>query len=611
MTLFSSVMALYFNYRPFQWKGGDGILPVIMQIASKIKTNFSEIGESIKRFPLTLLVSTTMVVLIILLNEDISFADATRRQLERILQALAIGLPLTISFKLLLEGLEKRTSFAPLLVALPVSFLSVLYYLLFTSDMHRENVIRFMATLFFGIVSVFVAQRIRNKRNFELFTIRVLYAFFLTVLYSGVLYFGVSAIIFTINALFDANIDGKYYFYFFLVIALVFAAALFLSKFPKQEDTFEDYPYSKALKVLLLYIVIPLISIYTLILYVYFSKILITWEWPRGLVSNLVVWYAVLSIIVMYFLTPVIQENAFARSFRRFFPFLLLPILVMMFLSIGLRINQYGFTENRYFIVILGIWVTLVLGYLALTLKTINWFIPASVLLFVLIAIYSPLSAFSVSHRSQNNRLESVLIVNDMLVDGVIVPSNQVSQEDRRQISSIINYFDARDMEKLRYVPEDFSYAKMESVFGFPFEYDFEVPRQSYFYLFNELSNQTIPVEGFSYMVEGHRHAAGRLTILDDLSHEYHRGSDTIRIREGEVLLMEIEIQPIADILTASLEGGMEKDQRLTLENASFDFENDRVVSRLIITALNGEMTNNGEPRVDGISYRLLLRIKP
>ena len=102
----------------------------------------------------------------------------------------------------------------------------------------------------------------------------------------------------------------------------------------------------------MLYIVIPLIAIYSAILYAYFLKIIITRSWPQGLVSHLVLWYSVLSVAVIFFITPILDRNRWAYRFKFWFSKLILPILIMMFISIGIRVKAYGITENRYFILV-------------------------------------------------------------------------------------------------------------------------------------------------------------------------------------------------------------------------------------------------------------------
>src|SRR5699024_2827942 len=78
---------------------------------------------------------------------------------------------------------------------------------------------------------------------FELYIIKIFSSFFLPIIYSFVLYFGISAILFTINQLFNANIPGKYFYYMFLIVAGIFAPSLFLSRIPEVDEKFEGYEY--------------------------------------------------------------------------------------------------------------------------------------------------------------------------------------------------------------------------------------------------------------------------------------------------------------------------------------------------------------------------------
>ena len=76
-------------------------------------------------------------------------------------------------------------------------------------------------------------------------------------------------------------------------------------------------------------------------------------------------------------LTPIIEDNRVAKI-QIFFPKFILPILLMMFLSIGQRINQYGITEKRYYIPVLGLWVFAVMLYFSIIKSSKNTIIPIS-----------------------------------------------------------------------------------------------------------------------------------------------------------------------------------------------------------------------------------------
>ena len=307
-----------------------------------------------------------------------------------------------------------------------------------------------------------------NRKDFEIFVVRVFTRFFTTVLYSLVLYLGLAAILFTIDQLLGVNIKSELYYYTFLIVAGIFAPSFFLAGLPTKDEILSLKDYSRLLNVLVLYIIMPLISIYTIILYIYFGKIIITRQWPEGLVSHLVLWYSVISAAVLFFISPLLHEKTWPRRYMKYFPKVILPLIVMMFISIGIRINAYGVTENRYFVVALGIWVFLVMIYFATTKKLRNIILPLSLAVITFISVFGPFSSYSISKYSQNKRLTKIFIANNMIKDSkVIKASAVVSDEDARQITSILNYFDRNhSLKDVKRLPQDFKTSDMEKVLG-------------------------------------------------------------------------------------------------------------------------------------------------
>ena len=97
------------------------------------------------------------------------------------------------------------------------------------------------------------------------------------------------------------------------------------------------------------YVLLPLVGIYLVILYAYGLKILFQWNWPQGWVSQLVLWYSVVSILSILLLWPLREkaDSGWIKSFTSWFFRLLIPLLVMLFLAIFERIGDYGLTVNR------------------------------------------------------------------------------------------------------------------------------------------------------------------------------------------------------------------------------------------------------------------------
>lgn len=584
----------------------DGMFPT-MKAIEKVKNSILGLRHSVERYPLTLILSTVLFILLIYIHElRISNPDSTE-DLVRYAMTLGLSLPLTISIAHLNEGVFHKKSAYQAAAFATGAVLLILAYLFLTKDMDLVKGIRYAGTMILFILSVFFTQRIREHRNYETYVIKVFYAIFLTMLYAGVLYFGISAIIFTIDNLFDANIDSKYYYYSFLFVSLIFALSMFLSKLPKIEDIFEDYDYSRALRVLLLYIVIPLITIYTGILYVYFAKIIITQEWPRGLVSNLVLWYSAVSAAVIFFITPVLEDYGVARLFRNFFPKIVLPILAMMFVSIGLRINQYGFTENRYYVVLLGIWVLVAMMYFNLFNKLKNIFLPVSLAVFIIISLYGPLSSFSISDISQNGRFRSILENNGMLVNGTVTASASVPEADRKELSNIIEYFTNRDLDRLRYVEPGFKVSDMEQVFGFPYEPRYGYEGSENFYFYHENQNEPVEVTGYDYYLNTSTYNTP-IPDMGDISLSYAKGTGILTFKDATGTLLEVDFNPyLATLKERTESGSFNEKSMLPLDQVTFTEQNEKLRVKFVIYNMNGIMRGD-TLEVEGASFLLFLQ---
>ena len=139
-----------------------------------------------------------------------------------------------------------------------------------------------------------------------------------------------------------------------------------------------------------------------------------------------------------------------------------------MFISMGIRINAYGITENRYFVFALGIWVFSSMLYYSISKKKNNLLIFVSLAIIVLISICGPFSSYNLSMYSQNKRFEKILIRNNMMQnDQIIKATSLVSMTDQSEIISILEYFNSNhQLKDLKYLPDDFTISDTEKVLG-------------------------------------------------------------------------------------------------------------------------------------------------
>lgn len=124
------------------------------------------------------------------------------------------------------------------------------------------------------------------------------------------------------------------------------------------------------------YLMMPVMTCYLIVAYVYILKIIITWQLPDGtlsyMVSAMVLGY--LGLYVLNYGCRRQEQNRFEVSFWRYIPYLLLlPVLVM---SIGIvrRFLDYGLTAPRLYILTLNLWFYFVCIVLIVTKgKRFRW----------------------------------------------------------------------------------------------------------------------------------------------------------------------------------------------------------------------------------------------
>jgi hypothetical protein len=470
-----------------------------------IRDYLAKLAASLKRFPEPLISATGVVVTLIVLNHlQAPVPKATSDYFTRIAMTFALGIPLSLSLRVLYERFSNlpkaiRISLYPLAAAG-----LVLYFFFLLPDFKTLPLIRYTAiTLSLYLAFLFIPY-VYKREQFELYTTRLFTNFAVTYLYSIILYGGLAAILFTLNKLFGAKVS-KLYLDFWLAVIGVFAPAFFLADVPERKQALQVETYPKVFRILLLYIVIPIIVVYSAILYVYFAKIIITRQWPIGIVANLVLWYAIISAIVIFFISPLQNLNKWARWFLSLAPKFILPLMAMMFVAIGIRVRAYGITENRYFVILAGLWVTCCLVYLLVTKAPKRYIIlPLTTAFLALFSITGPWSCDAISVQSQTARLEKILNQHKMLQAGIIVkPAKELPRASQKEISSILDYFGRNHrFSELKYLPPNFKLTQMPEIFGFEYQ-NGDIRRMGEKFFSQDFSNNGIvlDIRDYDYFV--------------------------------------------------------------------------------------------------------------
>jgi hypothetical protein len=242
---------------------------------------------------------------------------------------------------------------------------------------------------------------------------------------------GLSIIHETLNLLFGLGLPSKWHEYIWTmslgfvapVSALAFAPRSFTDPItPREEGEFTF----RAAAVLVKFVMVPLLLVYTAILYAYAIKIALAWELPKGTLGGMVVAYLLVGAATLLVGYPTRDAGApHVRFFWRHWVWLAALPVVLLFIAVWRRVHDYGLTEDRYLIVLIGVWA-LVLAVLRLIEgKNLDLRLVPGVLALLLAAgSFGPGGASGFSVLSQKAELAEILTAKGMLAGGKFVPSS-------------------------------------------------------------------------------------------------------------------------------------------------------------------------------------------
>lgn len=179
-------------------------------------------------------------------------------------------------------------------------------------------------------------------------------------------------------------------------------------------------------------------------------------DWPNGQVAWMVIGFSVFGYVIYIFSHALAQSIPLIASFRRYFPFLVLPQVAMLFYAISLRIMQYDLTINRYFVVVFGLWLTGISLYYAFAKNTRLIIIPTSLAILSLIISVGPWSVYQYPLERQYDRLIQNLEAANIYKDGVVTPLEKydsidpkLSQEIYEGIGYLCDFDNCRQIREL------------------------------------------------------------------------------------------------------------------------------------------------------------------
>lgn len=427
----------------------------------------NKLKRSVERFPETLFV-TLLLVIMMIVRIHMDYDNPSGTSIEKIMIALTLLMPITAALKLSVEkwGLS---FFRRIILNAMAVLLAGTYYMIIPDRLNEYFMMRFMALFAMLFIGFLVVPYFYKRKGLAQYILYLYGRFFLTVLYAGVIFGGISMMIFTIESLFNLNFNENIYFDLFIILTGVFGVTFFLGSVPEIDEDVDITSYSKIFKTLFLYIVLPIVSVYTVILYAYFVKILIEFELPQGLIGNLVLWYATVSVLTLFFVRDLKYETPWLERFMNIYIPLMMVPLVMLYIAIGIRISGYGVTMPRYFVVSLALFLAFALAIMRF--KKTDTSVPVTLMLiaFIGVSFFGVFSGYSVTLKDQNARLENMLIEYGLKnAKGDFIAQPELDELKKNEVSDQIQFLTRNyEIEQVKALPNDFEQDKAVSLLGF------------------------------------------------------------------------------------------------------------------------------------------------
>lgn len=385
---------------------------------------FPDIGAAVSRFPLAVILAGLFTLY--LLSMDVHFEKLGDETDRKVLFALAASFLWVVASDLFAESHASSQLMRGLAWLAGIAAIAPLFWLQWEVWL---AVSLFFATLV--LVVALSAHLVPGERNgsFWLFNHRLWLAAALALLGAGLFAAGLSAIVLTLNYLFGLDLPARLQsdirtiaFGFMAPVSwLALAPPSFTDELGEQEE--REFT-TRAIAALVKFVLVPLLLAYTAILYAYAVKIGLEGSLPKGTLGKMVVGYLLVGAATLVLAYPIRDSGGFlVRLFWRYWVWLALMPVALLFLAIYTRIAAYGLTENRYLIVLVGVWALILAGLRIWRGGNFDLrLVPGILAILLLIACVGPWGAIGASVLSQKAELEGILRTKGLLVSGKILP---------------------------------------------------------------------------------------------------------------------------------------------------------------------------------------------
>ena len=214
----------------------------------------------------------------------------------------------------------------------------------------------------------------------------------------------VAAILFTITTLFNVEFSYSFYSHFYTSLG-IFTQPLFFLVF-QQRQAKSEMTLNRIFEILVNFVLAPALMIFTVLLYAYVVQIIFEGVLPKGMLANITLPY-LLGGLGVYALRSICAKARW-ETFFKFYPYLSIVPIVLLWLAIDRRISAYAWTEPRIYLVALATAITI--AYAILTVPKIRQYrLISAVVILAIFAMTWVVKPQEIAYQSQTERFEQLL----------------------------------------------------------------------------------------------------------------------------------------------------------------------------------------------------------
>lgn len=379
---------------------------------------------------------------------------------ESLLSTIGLGISLFLAIAIFFEN-KTYSKLEVIVVHLSaVIFLVLIFFklkIVKEFDLENSELLLFRYALMSHLLVSFLPY-IGNKSNIgfwhynRILFIRIL----LTGLFIAALYLGLAGALGAISALFDVKFSATVFFDLWVILFGPVSVIFFCAGIPNDLKSLEENDeYSNVLRIFIQFVLIPLVLIYLVIMYSYFGKITLEMVLPKGFLTYFIHAMVVIGLLAFLLIFPyqTTSKSKIIQLYTKYFFMVLIPVVVFQFIGIFRRIGDYGFTEERYLVLLTTILILTLILYFTVSKGKRILMIPLMIFYFTVFSTFG-ISSSNVAKWSQSNEIKDLLVQTKMFDGKVLKPFDQ---------SALKITFNTVDIsQKLFYMVDEYGVTGME-----------------------------------------------------------------------------------------------------------------------------------------------------